>query len=34
MNLGVVEVMKGLMGSPRPTFFDLCQPDAAKTCNG
>lgn len=33
-NLGIVEVIKGLMGSPRPTFFALCQPDAALTCNG
>ncbi|XP_030028631.1 phospholipid phosphatase 2 isoform X1 [Manduca sexta] len=34
MNFGVVEMMKGLAGSPRPTFFDLCKPDAALTCNG
>ncbi|KAJ0174314.1 hypothetical protein K1T71_010460 [Dendrolimus kikuchii] len=34
MNLGIVEVMKGLIGTPRPTFFDLCAPDAAKTCTG
>ncbi|CAK1550806.1 unnamed protein product [Leptosia nina] len=33
-NLGVVEVMKGLTGNPRPTFFDICEPDTAKTCNG
>ncbi|XP_045501695.1 phospholipid phosphatase 2-like isoform X1 [Colias croceus] len=33
-NLGVIEVMKGLIGNPRPTFFDICEPDAAKTCNG
>ncbi|XP_047517187.1 phospholipid phosphatase 2-like isoform X1 [Pieris napi] len=33
-NLGLVEVMKGLSGSPRPTFFDICEPDTAKTCNG
>ncbi|XP_063894360.1 phospholipid phosphatase 2-like isoform X1 [Helicoverpa armigera] len=34
INLCVVEVMKGLVGNPRPTFFDLCEPDAAKTCKG
>ncbi|XP_035435790.2 phospholipid phosphatase 2 isoform X2 [Spodoptera frugiperda] len=34
MNLSIVEVMKGIVGSPRPTFFDLCEPDAGKTCNG
>nr|QDR50977.1 wunen-like protein 2 [Heliconius melpomene] len=33
-NLGIVEVMKAITGSPRPTFFDICEPDAAKTCNG
>ncbi|XP_075981390.1 phospholipid phosphatase 2-like isoform X2 [Anticarsia gemmatalis] len=33
-NLAIVEVMKGIMGSPRPTFFALCEPDTAKTCNG
>ncbi|XP_063830508.1 phospholipid phosphatase 2-like isoform X1 [Ostrinia nubilalis] len=33
-NFVVIEVMKGLAGSPRPTFFDLCEPDTAKTCNG
>ncbi|GBP35795.1 Phospholipid phosphatase homolog 1.2 homolog [Eumeta japonica] len=31
-NLAVVEVMKGLTGMPRPTFFDLCKPDAAANC--
>ncbi|XP_022815981.1 phospholipid phosphatase 2-like isoform X2 [Spodoptera litura] len=34
INLSIVEVMKGIVGSPRPTFFDLCEPDAGKTCNG
>ncbi|CAH0695667.1 unnamed protein product [Spodoptera exigua] len=34
INLSIVEVMKGVVGSPRPTFFDLCEPDAGKTCNG
>ncbi|XP_050674641.1 putative phosphatidate phosphatase isoform X3 [Leptidea sinapis] len=33
-NLCVIEVMKGLVGNPRPTFFDICEPDKAKTCNG
>ncbi|CAH0724196.1 unnamed protein product, partial [Brenthis ino] len=33
-NLGIVEVMKAITGIPRPTFFDICEPDAAKTCNG
>ncbi|XP_032519537.2 phospholipid phosphatase 2-like isoform X1 [Danaus plexippus] len=33
-NLIVVEVMKGITGNPRPTFFDLCEPDTGKTCNG
>ncbi|XP_041984692.1 phospholipid phosphatase 2-like isoform X2 [Aricia agestis] len=34
VNLTVLEVVKCVVGSPRPSFFDLCQPDAAKTCNG
>ncbi|KAJ8717040.1 hypothetical protein PYW08_005439 [Mythimna loreyi] len=34
INLSTIEVMKGLVGSPRPTFFDLCEPDTGKTCNG
>lgn len=34
MNLCIVEVMKGIVGNPRPVFFALCQPDTAKTCNG
>ncbi|KAL0820680.1 hypothetical protein ABMA28_006511 [Loxostege sticticalis] len=33
-NFVVLEVVKGLMGRPRPTFFDLCEPDTAKTCTG
>ncbi|XP_026493081.2 phospholipid phosphatase 2-like isoform X1 [Vanessa tameamea] len=33
-NLGIVEVMKGITGNPRPTFFAICEPDTAKTCNG
>ncbi|XP_026739870.1 phospholipid phosphatase 2-like isoform X2 [Trichoplusia ni] len=32
VNIGIVEVMKGIMGNPRPTFMVLCEPDAAKTC--
>ncbi|XP_049876653.1 phospholipid phosphatase 1-like isoform X2 [Pectinophora gossypiella] len=34
LNLSVVEVMKLVTGAPRPTFFDICQPDTARTCNG
>ncbi|KAI5630717.1 phospholipid phosphatase 2 isoform X3 [Phthorimaea operculella] len=34
INLTILEVVKCVIGSPRPTFFDLCQPDRAKTCNG
>jgi hypothetical protein len=34
VNLTVLEVIKCIIGSPRPTFFDLCEPDKAKTCNG
>ncbi|XP_068620374.1 phospholipid phosphatase 1-like [Battus philenor] len=33
-NMAIVEVMKGVTGNPRPTFFDICEPDTAKTCNG
>ncbi|XP_041984694.1 phospholipid phosphatase homolog 1.2 homolog isoform X2 [Aricia agestis] len=32
VNFIVVEVMKAVSGSPRPIFFDVCQPDAALTC--
>ncbi|KOB73917.1 Wunen [Operophtera brumata] len=32
VNLTVLEVVKCVVGSPRPTFFDLCQPEEAKTC--
>ncbi|XP_026493068.1 phospholipid phosphatase 2-like isoform X1 [Vanessa tameamea] len=34
VNLMVLEVVKCVVGSPRPTFFDLCEPDKARTCNG
>ncbi|KAL4704752.1 hypothetical protein ACJJTC_009769, partial [Scirpophaga incertulas] len=34
IQLSVVELMKGITGSPRPTFFDICQPDTGKTCTG
>ncbi|CAG9564248.1 unnamed protein product [Danaus chrysippus] len=34
VNLTVLEVVKCVVGSPRPTFFDLCKPDTARTCNG
>lgn len=34
VNLTILEVVKCVIGSPRPTFFDLCEPDRAKTCNG
>ncbi|XP_073954093.1 phospholipid phosphatase 2-like isoform X1 [Choristoneura fumiferana] len=33
-NLIILEVIKCVVGSPRPTFFDLCEPDKAKTCVG
>lgn len=33
VNLTILEVVKCVAGSPRPTFFDLCEPDKAKTCN-
>uniref|UniRef100_A0A2A4JDK4 Phosphatidic acid phosphatase type 2/haloperoxidase domain-containing protein n=1 Tax=Heliothis virescens TaxID=7102 RepID=A0A2A4JDK4_HELVI len=32
-NFTILEVVKCVVGSPRPTFFDLCQPDKASTCN-
>ncbi|XP_059057906.1 phospholipid phosphatase 2-like [Achroia grisella] len=31
-NLSLVEVMKGITGSPRPNFFDVCQPDTNRAC--
>ncbi|KAM3960274.1 phospholipid phosphatase 2 [Aphomia sociella] len=31
-NLSLVEVMKGIAGSPRPNFFEVCQPDTMKAC--
>lgn len=34
LNLFVIELLKGLTGMPRPTFFDLCEPDTGKTCVG
>lgn len=34
VNFTVLEILKCVVGSPRPTFFDLCEPDKAKTCNG
>ncbi|CAK1584206.1 unnamed protein product [Parnassius mnemosyne] len=33
-NVSIIEVMKAVSGNPRPTFFDICEPDTAKTCNG
>ncbi|XP_072942714.1 phospholipid phosphatase 1-like isoform X2 [Epargyreus clarus] len=33
-NFGLIEVMKAISGNPRPTFFDICEPDTAKTCKG
>ncbi|CAG9795966.1 unnamed protein product [Diatraea saccharalis] len=33
-NFAVIEIMKGITGSPRPTFFYICEPDTGKTCNG
>ncbi|CAB3257340.1 unnamed protein product, partial [Arctia plantaginis] len=34
VNLTILEIVKCAAGSPRPTFFDLCKPDKASTCNG
>lgn len=34
INLTILEVIKCVVGYPRPTFFDLCEPDAAKNCTG
>ncbi|XP_039759385.1 phospholipid phosphatase 2-like isoform X1 [Pararge aegeria] len=34
VNLTVLEILKCVVGSPRPTFFDLCEPDKARNCNG
>ncbi|CAG5015080.1 unnamed protein product [Parnassius apollo] len=33
-NISIIEVMKAVSGIPRPTFFDICEPDTAMTCNG
>lgn len=33
VNLTIMEIVKCVVGSPRPTFFDLCEPDKASTCN-
>ncbi|XP_026327070.1 putative phosphatidate phosphatase [Hyposmocoma kahamanoa] len=34
-NLVIVEVMKGITGSPRPTFFYICEPRInGRFCNG
>ncbi|GBP35786.1 Phospholipid phosphatase 2 [Eumeta japonica] len=33
VNLAILEALKCLVGSPRPSFFDLCQPDKAASCN-
>ncbi|CAH2042048.1 unnamed protein product, partial [Iphiclides podalirius] len=34
INLTVVQTMKLVVGSPRPHFFDTCQPQEALTCVG
>lgn len=34
VNFTILEVVKCVVGTPRPTFFDLCQPDTLATCNG
>ncbi|XP_063540684.1 phospholipid phosphatase 2-like isoform X1 [Cydia strobilella] len=33
-NLIILEVIKCVVGSPRPTFFELCKPDKLETCEG
>ncbi|XP_026320619.1 phospholipid phosphatase 2-like isoform X2 [Hyposmocoma kahamanoa] len=32
--LTILEVVKCVVGLPRPTFFDLCDPDTGRSCNG
>lgn len=34
VNLTVVQLLKLLVGSPRPHFFDTCDPKEAQTCEG
>ncbi|XP_037962036.2 phospholipid phosphatase 2 isoform X2 [Plutella xylostella] len=33
-NFVLVELIKGISGRGRPSFFDVCKPDTALTCNG
>lgn len=34
MNLVIVQILKLIVGSPRPHFFDTCGPREALTCQG
>lgn len=34
INLTIVQLLKTIVGSPRPHFFDTCDPKEAKTCQG
>ncbi|CAK1550803.1 unnamed protein product [Leptosia nina] len=34
LNITVVQTLKLLVGSPRPHFFDTCEPKEAQTCEG
>ncbi|XP_075981447.1 phospholipid phosphatase 1-like [Anticarsia gemmatalis] len=34
INLVIVQTLKLIVGSPRPHFFDTCDPKEAKTCQG
>ncbi|RVE39859.1 hypothetical protein evm_015491, partial [Chilo suppressalis] len=34
INLTVVQMLKILVGEPRPHFFDTCKPKEASTCTG
>lgn len=34
INLTIIQALKLIVGSPRPHFFDTCQPQEAITCVG